>query len=131
MFLGSIESVGVGKIHTLGHSREEGRWGSREVPSRSWSLFLYSTLQAAESARYIFLPKYMHVALLQRNTEVIRLLHLVEPADQKFVLGQNFEKLKSIFKGFIRLITPRRVLNHPGNCGICCKTGPKTVPKAL
>ena len=29
----------------------------------------------------------MHVALLQRNTEVIRLLHLVEPGAQKSVLG--------------------------------------------
>ena len=74
------------------HSRQEGRWGSREVPSRSWSLFLYSTLEAAESARSIFLPKYMHVALLQRNTEVIRLLHLGELAAQKFVLDPNFEK---------------------------------------
>ena len=77
----------------INHSSQEGRWGSREVPSRSWSLFLYITLEAAESARSIFLPKYMHVALLQRNTEVIRLLHLVEPGAQKYVLGQNFEKL--------------------------------------
>ena len=45
------------------------------------------------SARSIFLHKYMHVALLQRNTEVIRLLHLVEPGAQKIVLGQKFEKL--------------------------------------
>ena len=71
----------------------EGRWGSREVPSRFWSLFLYGTLEAAESARSIFLHKYMHVALLQRNTEVIRLLHVVEPGAQKFVHGQNFENI--------------------------------------
>ena len=45
------------------------------------------------SARSIFLHKYMHVALLQRNTEVIRRLHLGEPGAQKFALGRNFEKL--------------------------------------
>ena len=72
----------------------------------------------------------MHVALLQRNTEVIRLVHLGEPGAQKCVLGQNFEKL-FICEGFVRLVTPRRVLKQPANYGFCRKIGSETPPKAL